>query len=822
MKQYQQSLLVLLFLIFSYNTFSQYTLSGKVTNTALQPLRYVSITIKELKLSTQTNAEGFFNFSIDEGKYDLVATMSGYKPQLITLVVNGKNIIQNIILEENKIAGEDAQVIAIRKDRWNEIMRNVIRNKENYLNATSTYSCNVYIKATQENEKTVFKKRKDNTDSLPIVALNDKITNMSMAEIVLKLDKTIPDKIKETRTGVKIRGNADNLFYLRTTDGEFSIYQNLIKVPALTNIPMLSPVSNAGLGAYKFKTTRLRKRDGRKFYTISFKPVNAGNALIEGEIEIMDSLWVITSASYNFPNYLLEQYDYFGVEQTYDSIETGMFLLNRQDLTYVSKLGKNVATGKTLSVYNKYDIDPKFSKKYFGNELSSTTQEAYEQDSVFWDQVRQEPLSTEQFAFIKYTDSVSRAHSTQAYMDSVDNVFNKITLSKLFFNGQGFYSRKKDRSIFIGPFIGIVQPLQFAGTRLEFNWDYHKTYSSRKQETIWGNVNYGFKNNDFKGEVKLRKLYNPFSKAAYELNISRGFHSLYNNGSWQDQLKRSGIYEKDDFGGQHEIELLNGLYFTNRVDYSFRRSAQRYKLNTDSLDLVWGLFKIRPSDTPIVFPAYQGLFNTIAFSYTPQQKYIREPREKIVLGSKWPTFSIMWRKGIPSLLGSSVDYDYVEYKVAQQMNLNLFGILNYNFTTGKYYNRKSLREPDYKFIRQGDKFVFLKPTNTFQNMSNSFPVFDRFYEFHLVHNFNGNIINRIPFMKKLKLQELAGFGMFYSKEVNLTYYEGFFGLEKIAKLFKDRYKIGCYGVFSNSNQSTSAFNLKLSFEKFNRRRAGWY
>jgi hypothetical protein len=814
-----------LVLILTTSAFGQFTLKGKVTNTYQEPLRYVSVSIKELRLSTQTDAEGKYSFTVDEGKYDVAFTNVGYKPQLITLVVKDKDVEQNIILEPNKTNNEDVKVFAIRKDRWSEIMKNVIRNKDNYLNATSTFSCNVYIRATQENEKTVFKKRKDNDSIKPeeIAANNtEKIASMSMAEVVMQLDKGLPNKIKETRNGVKKRGNTDDLFYLSTTEGEFSLYQNLIKVPALTDIPMLSPISNAGLNAYNFKTIRLRKRGGRKFYTITFTPVKAGNALIEGEMEIMDSLWVVTEARYSFPNYLLNNYDYFAVEQTYDTLDTKMFMLNRQDLTYVSKLGKTKATGKTLALFSKYTIDPTFSKKYFSNELSATTDEAYNQDSTFWEQVRQEPLSAEQLQFIRYNDSIQRAHSTQSYMDSVDKSFNRITFSKIFLNGQGYYQRSKDRSIFIGPLLGIVQPFQFGGTRIKIDWDYHKTYGSRKSETIWGNIHYGFRNADLKGEIKVRKLYNTFKRGAYELNASRDFASLFNGGSWTDQLRRSGIYLKDDIGASHEIELLNGLYMTNRVEMSFRSSAADYKINTDSITKLWGLVKLDPQDRPISFAAYQAFFNTISLSYTPQQKYIREPREKVILGSKWPTFTATWRKGIPKFLGSQIDYDYVEFKINQTINAGLFGVSQYNFTYGSFLNKKQLKEPDYKFIRQRDRLVFLNPTNTFQGIDSSFPVFDKFYELHYVHNFKGSLINRIPFVKKWRIQEVVGMGFLYVPERNLRYFESFVGLEKTFKMFRDRYKIGTYIVFSEANKFKNPIQLKISFEKFNRRRNSWY
>jgi hypothetical protein len=805
--------------------FTQVILKGKVTNTALEPLRYVSVSIKELKLNTQTDAQGNYSFTIEEGKYDIVYNSVGFKPQLITIVVRNKEVIQDIILESKTTSAEDVQIFAVKIDRWQEIMKNVIRNKDNYINASSTFSCNVYIRASQENEKTVFKKRKE-PDSVPsgtpVANPNEKLSNMGLAEVVLQLDKGLPNKIKETRTGVKKRGDTDDLFYLSTTEGDFSLYHNLIKVPALTDIPMLSPVSNAGLAAYKFKTVRLRKKGGRRFYSISFKPVQAGNALIEGELEIMDSLWIITSVQYSFPNYLLHNYDYFGVEQSYDTLDSKIFMLNRQDLTYVSKLGKNKATGKTLAVFSNYTIDPEFSKKYFSNELSATTDAAYNQDSTFWEQVRQEPLSNEQLQFIRYNDSIQRAHSTKAYMDSVDKEFNRITLTKLLFNGQGFYSRKKDRSFFTGPIISIVQPLQFAGTRVEFNYDYHKVYGSRKDETIWGNISYGFKNSDIKGELKIRKMYNPFSRGAYEINISRKFQSLVPNGSWQDQLNRSFMYEKDEAGLLHEIELLNGLYMTNRVEYDFKRSAERYKINRDSFDVLWGLLKFRPTDTPFVFPAYQFFSNTITLSYTPQQKYLREPREKIILGSKWPTFSVSWQKGIPSLLGSSVDYDYWEFKINQSINIGLFGVAQYSVKYGAYSNTKKINIADSLFLRRGDKFIFLNPSNTFQALDSFYAIRDNFLELHFVHNFKGSIINRIPFMKKLRLQEIAGAGFLYIPERKLRYFEAFAGLEKTAKIFRDRYKIGAFVVFSQSNKFNNPVQFKMSFEKFNRRRNSWY
>lgn len=797
------------------------TLSGKVTNASLEPVRYVSVSIKELQLVSQTDARGQYSFNLEEGRYDVVFSMVGYKPQLITLVVKGKNTVQDVIMEEIKRSGEEATVIAVRKDRWAEIIRNVIHNKENYLAATSTYSCNLYIRATQENEKTIFKKKKNETDSAADKA-PEKTSDMSMAEVVMKLDRSVPDKIKETRTGVKHRGNTSSLFYLTTTDGDFSLYNNLIKVPALCEMPMLSPISQAGLSAYKFKTIRLRRKEGRRYYTISFRPVKSGNALVEGEMEIMDSLWVITSAQYSFPNYLMNEYDYFGVDQQYTPVDSSFWMMNRQELTYLSKTGKTRSTGKTLAVFSQYRLDPAFSKKYFTNELSATTEAAYEQDSAFWAEVRQEPLTPEQLNFIRYSDSLQRAHSTKAYMDSVDKEFNRLTFSKIILNGQGFYDRDNERTLFIGPLLSMIKPVQFGGMRVGFDYNYYKTYRSRKNVSVWGQIDYGFRNKDLKGDIRMNKMYNPFNRGYYGVHAGRTFDNMFTGDSWVNQLKRNRIYEKDVIDVEHGLELVNGLFLTNKLEFSQRRSADWYNITTESRTYLWGLIKITPQDRPISFPTYNAFFNTIGLSYTPAQKYIREPREKIILGSRWPTFSITWRKGIPGVLQSVIDFDYLEFRVNQKLKLGLAGVSEYSATIGDFVTQKDLRPVDYKFIRQGDPIIFANPTVNFQAMDSTFAVFHRFYEVHWLHHFNGTIVNRIPFMKKLRIQEVAGAGFLIAPERDLRYVEGFFGLEKSFKLFRDRYKIGAYMVFSAANKFNNPVQFKLGFQQYNRRKNSWY
>src|SRR5215203_1600261 len=89
-------------------------------------------------------------------------------------------------------------------------------------------------------------------------------------------------------------------------------------MPTLISITILSPLSNSGLVAYRYKTLRIRKENNRIIYTIKVTPGKLGNALVTGEMEIMDSAWVLLSSHFELPRFHLTEYDYFAVDQQYE------------------------------------------------------------------------------------------------------------------------------------------------------------------------------------------------------------------------------------------------------------------------------------------------------------------------------------------------------------------------------------------------------------------------------------------------------------------------------------------------------------------------
>ena len=82
---------------------------------------------------------------------------------------------------------------------------------------------------------------------------------------------------------------------------------------------------------------------------------------------------------------------------------------------------------------------------------------------------------------------------------------------------------------------------------------------------------------------------------------------------------------------------------------------------------------------------------------------------------------------------------------------------------------------------------------------------DKYFEAHLEHNCSGFFSNKIPLIRKLKLQELVGINYLASKELT-NYREFYFGLAFTGvKVY--------YGlVYNKNNKVDSGFRIAYGFK----------
>ena len=787
---------------------------GKITNNKFEPLPNTSVHLRTSSVGTLSKDDGTYELFISKGTYEIVVSMLGYKTRILPMVVN-EETLQNVILEDDEEKSTLSEVIVKvkLKDRADEIMEKMVEKKDSINNLVKAYSYKAYIRATLKDS--TFANKEDIT-----VAVEPNVKTVT--EIVLKVDKDGPNRIREERVGVKVSGEQKKLFYQSTTDGDFNFYNNLIQIPSISPTPFVSPVSNTGLLSYKFKTLRIERRGREKLYTISVKPKALTNATVEGELTVSDSTWTILYARFRFPQYHLQEYHAFEVEQQHDFVDGKAWLLRQQKFTYYADGKRNRIEGQTVVNYSEYELDKQFGRRHFSDELSITTEQAYHRDSTFWNAARKERLSNKEAEFIRYRDSLYAITLTKAYQDSIDREINRITWKKIGFFGQTLYNREKERSWYLPPLISLYSPFAFGGGRINASVGYGKFFADRKNLFINTSLSYGLRNKDINGSLDLTRMYNPFNRGYYSISAKREFQFIYEGDAYINMIKRSNIYLNNELGIGHGLEIVNGLFLRNELGIALRRSVSNYKTGSlvDSL-----LGDVLNNNQPIPFQPYNALYGKVRLEYTPFQKYRREPLEKIIIGSKWPTVYVEWRKGIQNVLASEVDFDYLEFGLQQTLNLGLLGQSRYTVSTGSFLNQKDLRLIDFKFQRRGDPFLFMNPHRSFQALDSTFPVFKRFYEGHLVHEFNGFLLNKIPLLKKLKLREIAGTGFLITQERNLRYAELFAGVERAFQSpFNplDKFKLGIYVVTSVANQFSNPIQFKIGFTTWDKRRGKWF
>ncbi|HSV12305.1 MAG TPA: DUF5686 family protein, partial [Hanamia sp.] len=185
------------------------------------------------------------------------------------------------------------------------------------------------------------------------------------------------------------------------------------------------------------------------------------------------------------------------------------------------------------------------------------------------------------------------------------------------------------------------------------------------------------------------------------------------------------------------------------------------------------------------FNRHQAVLLHGLVSATPGQRYIEFPEYKMAIGSKFPTFTFDYTKGIKNLFGSDVDYDKWALNIADNANLKLAGSIKYSLTFGGFLNTKSVYAQDYKhfyasFSHIAGEYVRSLQIASDYQFSNTSPFYT---EFLFEHHSNGLITNKIPLFKKLNWNLVEGTNALYINP-NTKYAEVFVGLENIFKIFR--------------------------------------
>lgn len=826
MKMLRATLLLLVFSAVLMQLSAQ-SIGGLVLDEQGEGIPFATVFIKQIATGTAADIDGRFFISVEPGTYDAVFSSVGYEDKVLPLYLDAEHIEFNVVLKSSDTQLDQIVVKAGKRDPAFAIIQKAIESKEKNQASIISSKGTYYIRALETLEgKSAAQLRAERKEAERSLAESfeqssetekekeekkkkeDEISGSSLVEIDLDLYYQSPDKYKEVRNGYKNYGNWRGLLIPNLADTQFDFYDNLVQLGDLAEAPIISPLSRTAIISYKYKLLKTVVENGKEIYTIKCIPRKKGASTLSGMVVIHEEDYRLLSLDFEIPRGNLKLLDKLSLQQNYAQDENGAFFLEKQVFNYETKKGsKQKFEGQTVIVCNDFVNDYEHPDDFFDLELSVTTQEALERDSLYWKQVRTDSLDREKQKLVYSMDSIQAVHNSDAYKDSIQADYNKVKFAEVAYLGVGFRNHYRKENFYISGLGAFPSADNVSGFRLGPYIAYSRRFENGMFFANSINFQTAIQQKDTNYFYDAYWQYAPKRQGELRFGFSRGFELINPTYAILNLINPANSFLNHGIRARHSIELINGLYVSTELALNNRQSLYDY-------DFPRFLEFLQDEENPVYdFQTYQATIGTLRMSYTPKQRYMTEPNRKVVLGSAFPTFSVMYRKGIEGLFSSDINFDYLEFGVEQDLTLGIFGTSKYNVALGKFVSEKDLRFIDVKRFVQSNPYLFVEPLVSYQLLDTTLVAKDWALEAHLIHHFNGALVNNIPLVKKTRIRAVAGLSGLWVKESDFKHIEAFAGIERAFRLGpRRRLRIGVYGILGDSNVPSQNTAWKFSLD----------
>jgi len=762
-------LLLLTQLFFSAAFCQQYIISGKITDAQGKPVAFTSIYIKNTTQGTSANDKGLYQFRVNPGTYDVVYRFVGFKEKVEQLSVQNENLQHDVMLDTEIYQLKEVSVNGNGEDPAYAIIRNAIRKRKQYLTELKAYSCDVYIKGMQKLLSAPKKiLGRDVQQVLQLDSNRKGIIYLSESES--RFNYGGPGKVKEIMVSSKIAGRNNAFSFNRASDLQLSFYQNLVQFNGLSNRGFVSPVADNALFYYRYKFLGTSVVNGQTIDKIQVVPRREFDPVFRGNIYIVDGDWRIYSIDLHLTKESQINFvDTLNLSQQYIPIKNNIWQPAFVQFGFKGKVLGFKFDGYFIGIYSNYNIDPNFPKNFFNGEIMKITKEVNKKDSVYWKQNRPVPLTAEETKNYKFKDDTSGRKQTKFYLDSVERANNHFKILPFLIAGYTKNDRYDYTSIAFPAAYKQIHYNTVEGFALNLKATYTKSDEYRRDFSITPNIRYGFSNHLLSLNAEANYRYDPINQGTIFGKIGSDVLDLNNLGTQSLLINSLGtllynqnyvkLYRSEAVMAGTQREVTNGILLTGQLEYANHK--QLY--NTAMLDKISQGNKLT-SNNPLnpgaetqLFPEYQSLTFEASALFTFDQQYTTRPNGRFYEPSKYPQVRLNYRKAF-SALGSEEDYDFGSVNIFQnRIRLGLYGYSSFLVSAGKFFSTKEIFYPDYNHFLGNQSLTFNPSIEAFHFLDfYPYSTNTQYLEGHYEHNFSGFLLNKVPFMRKFKLEEIVG------------------------------------------------------------------
>ena len=799
----------LYFFLFLFSCLSEYatggTLTGSIRDKKGEPLPFATVFVAGTTNGTAANASGNYQLELPAGTYDVTCQYIGYQQMIFKLTIGkDENVRHDFRLMDQALEMKEVVVHASDEDPAYRIIRQAIAKRDFHLKQVQEFQTSIYLKGVLRTREAPDKLMGQKIDKgeLGLDTLGKGV--LYLCEEVADYYAQRPDKQRTVIHSVRESGNPNGLGF-SSIPPVITFYAN--NVISLNNSRgLISPISSGALGYYKYRLEGEFKEGRNTIYKIKVIPKRAYEPLCFGHIYIVDGDWAIHSLSLTTSaRYGLDQLDTLRIDQVFLPLKKDVWVIKSQQFYPTINIFGFGITGNFVTVYDNQKVNEPVPDSIFNKKVISTYDlAANKKDSTYWDETRPLPLETDEVRDYVYKDSLLRIMNDPRRIDSLRRRANKVGISDIVLDGITWNDSGYRNSVHVSPLLFSTNFNSVEGLNVAPHISWTRKLDTGRTLTLNTAFRYGFSNTHFNGIGGLTYAHEDRSWRG------RGWTLTGEGGKYVFQYDRNNpvtpifntlttllfnynalkLYERSTGALYFRRNMGNGLRWWARAAYERRIPLE------NTTDFTWG--KKDSEDFTDNLPeqlrafGYQehdAVVTRLGMSWQPGIRYVQYPNHKQPLSSRWPTFALQYEKGIPDILGSSVDWDKWKAAVSGNIPLRLFGSIDYSLSAAGFLNKKWVGIPDliHPFAGDDPGITLASPylrsfqLAPFYQYSNDADVYG---EAHIEYNLKGLLSNKIPGLRQAKWYLIVGTNTFYASPESY-FAEAFVSIDNLGfKIFR--------------------------------------
>ncbi|SMG50429.1 CarboxypepD_reg-like domain-containing protein [Marivirga sericea] len=820
-------------------------------------LPFATIYVEQTGSGTATNQEAYYELQLKKGTYTLQYKFVGYETVTKEVTVENGNIQLDVQLPRQSLLLNEVTTTAKATDPANWMMRKAIAKSSYHRQQIDAYSATVYVKGKGRVTdipfylRSVLKKEGIDTETM--------IITESVSEVSYRRPNQFSEKVISIYASKETDFNANPMRFIAG-----SFYQDEIA-------SVISPLSSKAFRYYKFKHLGAFMDGKNLINKIKVIPKVPAPNVFEGEIQLVEEDWALFRVDLNAQ---IELGIDVRIRQVYQSINNLAWMPITHQFDVEGKLMGVGFEGKYLASMSKYKIElnpalprnikildkddaeqGKMTEEIIqeANDLVNTQKQekvavksedlsdimkdykkaqqdslakqdiigiydyevdssAFNQDSVFWAQIRPIPLSTDETRGYAKLDSINVVQEIKASKDSTKNVKKRtFQLTDIIVGGDyKLDSAKKLYFKIYNPFLNI-QYNTVEGLNLDYSIGlkryipikYDTTIDRATEDRSYHNwrsyalikptVRYSVARNRISGKVLAKYQFKTgnveFRVGRYiqQFNDAPAVGPLLNTSFttiWEQNFMK--IYEKDFMKLTFERKFSARIGMSADLEYEERK---RLNNNADFRIIDWEReftpnypVNINPIDD---FDGQTALTANVKFYYRPFIKYVIRNGIKRPVTQRSTRFTLEYYKGFKNLAGSNVDFDRLVVGYKDEFDFGAKGRTYFNTKIGAFLNSNELGFMDYAHFPGNRAFITQNdPVESFRLLDYYRFSTDQFYAQNFIfHRFRKLLITQIPATRFMGLKEGAFLNYLYTPDSN-NYAEIGYSLDGILKFFR--------------------------------------